>query len=46
MNMNCVALTVEVGGVKYHYWNSKSMTSSVPTPIEDKLSYTDGLKDN
>lgn len=46
VNMNCAALTMEAGGVKYYYWTSKSMTSTVPTPIEDKPSYTDGLKDN
>lgn len=46
VNMNSVVLTMEVGGVKYYYWTSKSMTSTVPTPIEDKPPYTDGLKDN
>lgn len=46
VNMNCCALTMAVGGIKYYYWTCKSMTSSVPTPVEDEPSYTDGLKDN
>lgn len=46
VNIKCAALTMEVGGVKYYYWTSKSMTSTVPTPIEDKPFHTDGLKDN
>lgn len=45
VNMNCFALTMEVGGVTNYYWTSKSMTGTVPTP-EDEPSYTDGLKDN
>lgn len=45
VNMKCVVLTVALLRVKYYYWTSKSMTSTVSTPIEDKPSYTDGLKD-
>lgn len=37
---------MEVGGVKYYYQTSKSMTGAVATPTEDDTSYTDGLKDN
>lgn len=36
----------DYGGVKYYYWTCKSMTSTVPTPIEDEPPYTDGLNDN
>lgn len=46
MNVNCFALTIEVGRVKYYYWTCKSMTGAVPTPMEDEPSYADGLKDN
>lgn len=42
----CELFCADSGGVKYYYWTCKSMTSTVPTPIEDEPSYTDGLKDN